>query len=106
NIRELKNSLEYAYVIGEGPVLRSAELPLVVIEPSAGLDESVRSSANLPPALPQEESAEALRIRRALERASGHRERAAQSLGISRVTLWRRMRELGLTNIVLQNVSR
>ena len=43
-----------------------------------------------------EESPEVQRIRRALERASGHRERAAQILGISRVTLWRRMRELGL----------
>lgn len=43
------------------------------------------------------ESPEVVRIRRALERSSGHRARAAQMLGMSRVTLWRRMGELGIT---------
>ena len=35
-------------------------------------------------------------IERAIERAAGNRGRAAQSLGISRATLWRRMRALGM----------
>ena len=39
---------------------------------------------------------EAARIRFAIERAAGNRGRAAQSLGISRATLWRRMRALGM----------
>ena len=41
-------------------------------------------------------SPEAARILRALQRTGGSRERAAQLLGMSRVTLWRRMRELSL----------
>lgn len=96
NVRELRNALEYAYVIGEGPVLQAAELPPEILEQEEVLGAEDRERANVPPPAPRQESAEALRIRRALERASGHRERAAQILGISRVTLWRRMRELGL----------
>jgi transcriptional regulator of acetoin/glycerol metabolism len=39
---------------------------------------------------------EARRIRDALARTGGNRDRAARLLGMSRVTLWRRMRALGL----------
>jgi two-component system, NtrC family, response regulator len=35
-------------------------------------------------------------IRRALERFNGNRQRAAQALNISTVTLWRRMKHFGL----------
>lgn len=45
---------------------------------------------------PEQRPAEAQRILNALERANGHRERAARSLGMSRVTLWRKMRDYGL----------
>jgi len=41
-------------------------------------------------------SPEARRIRDALGRTGGNRDRAAKLLGLSRVTLWRRMRALGL----------
>jgi PAS domain S-box-containing protein len=42
------------------------------------------------------EPEEARRIRAALERAKYHRTEAARSLGMSRTTLWRRMRDYGL----------
>ncbi|HET9621614.1 MAG TPA: sigma 54-interacting transcriptional regulator [Kofleriaceae bacterium] len=88
NIRELRNALEYAYVIGDGPVLVEADLPSEV----SGLDHAGRAPLIAPPV----ETSEAQRIQHALERADGNRERAAQSLGMSRVTLWRRMRTYGL----------
>lgn len=97
NVRELRNALEYAYVVGDGPVLKPTELPPEIVDPSTGPDRDI-VMANIGPELPAQQSAEATRILRALERASGHRERAAQMLGISRVTLWRRMRELGISS--------
>ena len=42
------------------------------------------------------EASEALRIRRALEENRWRRTAAARALGISRATLWRRMRQLGM----------
>jgi transcriptional regulator of acetoin/glycerol metabolism len=60
-------------------------------------DEHPSVSKERPPLAPVVElSPEAARIKRALDRAAGNRERAAKILGFSRITLWRRMRELGI----------
>jgi transcriptional regulator with PAS, ATPase and Fis domain len=87
NVRELQNVLEYAFLLGEGPVLSEAELP-----------DEVKGSGSPAEAIPHGNlsalSPEARRIHRALERAGGHRGRAAESLGISRATLWRKMKAL------------
>jgi transcriptional regulator of acetoin/glycerol metabolism len=48
------------------------------------------------PAPASDEPAAARRIRDALARTNGNRDRAARLLGWSRVTLWRRMRALGI----------
>ena len=45
---------------------------------------------------PQDEDSERATIRRALEDARYRRADAAEALGISRTTLWRKMKELGL----------
>ncbi|HET7500864.1 MAG TPA: sigma 54-interacting transcriptional regulator [Kofleriaceae bacterium] len=90
NVRELRSALEYAYVIGDGSQLVEPDLPPEI---TGTLPVDVRTAA-APTA--GGETQEARRIRVALERASGSRERAAQILGMSRVTLWRRMRAYGL----------
>jgi transcriptional regulator with PAS, ATPase and Fis domain len=94
NVRELRNVLEYAFAIGEGPVLVESDLPPELATP----EQEATPVVNEPPALDASlgTSPEATRILRALERAAGSRERAAKMLGISRITLWRRMKELGL----------
>jgi transcriptional regulator with PAS, ATPase and Fis domain len=95
NVRELKNAIEYAFVVGEGPILTIAELPPEIAEPQSD-PERLATRANVPPELPGEpgDTPEVVRLRRALERAGGNRAQAARMLGISRATLWRRLREL------------
>ena len=97
NVRELRNVLEYAYVIGEGAVLTEADLPPEISLPRAeGTDGPTPENRPAQGSDAGGGSPDAARIRRALERAAGSRARAAKSLGVSRVTLWRRMKELGL----------
>ena len=95
NVRELKNVLAYAYAIGDGPVLQARDLPPELFESELGEGPSEwvnpAGDASGPPP-------EKRRIREVLERTGGNRERAAKILGLSRVTLWRRMKRLGLVD--------
>ncbi len=94
NVRELRNALAYAFAIGDGPVLEIGDLPpeIAAADPSGA---EVTVAAETTPA-DAEVAPEVRRIRDALTRTSGNRDRAAKLLGWSRVTLWRRMRALGL----------
>jgi len=93
NVRELKNVLAYAFALSDGPLLLPTDLP-PELSPGAEADaagvEAPRELSRRP------SDPEAERIVRALEKSGGSRERAAKVLGMSRVTLWRRMRALGL----------
>ena len=97
NVRELRNVLAYAFAIGEGPVLQLADLPTEVASPGSVEAEVYVTSEPAPvaSAVPGD-GPEARRIRDALVRTSGNRDRAAKLLGLSRVTLWRRLRDLGI----------
>ncbi len=91
NVRELRNVVEYALVMGDGPVLTDADLPAEVLGADPGAP-AANTGSDIPDDLP----AEARRLLRALERSGGHHGRAAQALGLSRVTLWRKLRRYGL----------
>ena len=95
NVRELKNVLAYAYVMGDGPRLELSHLP-----PEVALVPAVESSfvGENAASFPDPASDDDRRIRAALVRTRGNREQAAKVLGLSRVTLWRRMRELGIAS--------
>jgi DNA-binding NtrC family response regulator len=91
NVRELRAAIASALAVGAGPVLGAADLPAEVSDDALGGGEVV-----LPPPAPGREEADEGRIRRAIRLAGGDRVRAAAMLGLSRTTLWRRMRALGL----------
>lgn len=98
NVRELRNVLEYAYVIGSGAVIDERSLPPELTDDDAAKNDGMTPQSHLPPAdSAAPASVETTRIMRALERAGGSRERAAKALGVSRVTLWRRLKSLGIT---------
>lgn len=87
NVRELQNVLAYAFVVGDGERLEVSHLPPEVV----GADLAGAGSA---PLGDREHGLD--EVRDALARTRGNRAEAARLLGISRVTLWRRLRELGL----------
>ena len=83
NVRELRNVVEYAFAVGQGPVLTLDQLPPELRgEPPPGER-----------ATPDPRELERRRLAEALERTGGRKGEAAKLLGISRSTLWRRMRE-------------
>lgn len=77
NIRELQNVIEYAFAVGRGAVLRLTELPPEFRE--------VQVKSSLPPA-----TDEAALIRQALAQSNGVITMAAELLGMSRATFWRK----------------
>jgi transcriptional regulator with PAS, ATPase and Fis domain len=89
NVRELRNVLAYAFVIGDGERLMPGDLPAEVL-----LGHDPASEAPPPPQGGM--SPEMKRIADALAAAEGRRAEAAAALGMSRVTLWRRMKALGM----------
>lgn len=87
NIRELENCIEHAFVVCTNHTIQRSDLPLHL---SRSLDEG---KARAEPAVLPLESAEAETIRRTLEQNEFSRLLTAKQLGISRNTLWRKMRK-------------
>ncbi len=85
NIRELRNAIEYAFAIGEGPVLSLDEL---LPELRGEAPRSSSSRAAFDPGFEERE-----RILSALRATQGRKGEAAKRLGINRSTLWRKLRE-------------
>jgi transcriptional regulator with GAF, ATPase, and Fis domain len=90
NVRELESVLEYAAVRAEGGVVTREHLPPGLR--AAGTPARERGGG-------RERDRE--RVVEALEREGGNRTRAAQALGVSRVTLWKRMKRYGLLSTVV-----
>ena len=103
NVRELANVIEYAVTVAGRETILPEDLPNELKRPYTGSepipDSTVRttiSSASNPSSNATAEDLEAARLRSALDAHQWKRAETAQALGISRATLWRRMRELHL----------
>jgi transcriptional regulator with PAS, ATPase and Fis domain len=109
NVRQLFNALEFAMVQADGPVILPHHLPPEILAPqaadrvmphapaaAAGLHHAsmpapAMASRYYRPAVPRD--AEPAMIRRVLEEAGGNRAEAARRLGMSRTTLWKRLKQ-------------
>ena len=89
NVRELEHAVERAVILANGPSIRVRELPSEVTQKS-------RTRAGDDTLDLQEQ--ERVMIERALERFHGNRKQAADALRISPVTLWRKMKQYGLSS--------
>jgi DNA-binding NtrC family response regulator len=85
NVRELEHTLERAVLMCRGNEIQRADL---------GLDLSRQQSQNLEEL--SLETVEAILIRKALQRSQGNVSQAAETLGLSRGALYRRMEKYGL----------
>ena len=86
NVRELRNVVQRLIVSGRNPTVSAREVEHALGacgDPSLGRD-TLRSSVR---------SHEFDRIARVLEECGGNRTLAAERLGISRVTLWRKLKD-------------
>ncbi len=91
NIRELERCIEHAFVFVKGPVIFTRHLPDIKEFQSAPKSPGFWSSAINDPH--DKET-----VIRALSESGGRRREAATLLGISRTSLWRRMKFLGLAD--------
>ncbi|MBI4541801.1 MAG: sigma-54-dependent Fis family transcriptional regulator [Gemmatimonadetes bacterium] len=90
NIRELRNVLERALILaGNAEELRPEHLPADLFDRGAGPGELADPTLAL-------EEIERRHIGRALAHHGGNRSRAARSLGISRATLYEKIRKYGI----------
>ena len=101
NVRELRNAIEHALVTVSGPAIQVGDLPIEIRGAAADAPPEPRAvsvpvaTSPTPAKTPEGMRAQ---IEDALRQSNGSRAEAARILGIGRVTLWKRMRRLGMTD--------
>jgi DNA-binding NtrC family response regulator len=95
NVRELVHALERAMAIAREGIIRPEHLPPDFAPGSETVDEGTpeRPADGIEPLSRAVGEFERQYVRRVLERVGGHRGRAASLLGISRKSLWQRLRD-------------
>jgi DNA-binding NtrC family response regulator len=89
NVRELEHAIERAVILANNPNIRVRDLPPEITQKSR-----VRAGDDTLDLQEQER----VMIERALERFNGNRRKAAEALKISTVTLWRKMKQFGISS--------
>lgn len=89
NVRELEHAIERGVILARGTTVSVRDLPPEIVQ---GRDGGIRATETL-----DLKKNEQRLIRQALDKFKGNRKRAAAALNISAVTLWRKMKEYGLS---------
>lgn len=95
NVRELRSTFEYAFVTCQGTAIEPMDLPQIIqqfclTEPMKPVDTKVNKTGLSTNERRRQELIDAL------QQTNGNQTRAAEILGISRVTVWNRMKRYGL----------
>jgi PAS domain S-box-containing protein len=88
NVRELENLIEHAFVLCHASQIEAAHLPKEFVEK---FKESTLSTTKSSDRLKEAEAKAVLDV---LRKHAGNRSKAAEELGISKTTLWRKMKKL------------
>ncbi len=94
NVRELENVMERAVLLSAGPLINEASLPLPIRQTMSYKTKQLAPFKTVIKAAGRE--AERKAILKALEETSGNKTRAARILGISRSSLYTKIRDLGI----------
>lgn len=86
NVRELENIIEFAFITCKEPVICLEHLP----------GDLLQGSDRPQSALSGDEQEEAVKIRTLLQQYPDSRPGVARAMGISRTTLWRKMKKYGI----------
>jgi DNA-binding NtrC family response regulator len=103
NIRQLENVLQQAVLICTGPELQLAHLPQPVQKPMQRSPSREREASES--LVQNRETLERSVIQRALASCDYSRARAAHALGISRVTLYKKMKKYGLMEVPVPSTN-
>lgn len=96
NIRELRNVIERAVALSDGPTIQVEDLPDTFRDPGPTITLKLERSISQPTLAASKDEVERVQITAALERNGNNRLRAAAELGISRMTLYKKLHKLGL----------
>jgi len=91
NVRELKSALEYAFVIAERGLIGPDQLPASIFDKQIQCPDGIEEAAPVSAALDEKST-----LIHALRKAHGNQSEAARLLGVSRVTVWHRMKRYGI----------
>ncbi len=106
NIRELENIIEHAIIMAEDDIIRPRDLPenvyrppdRLALPPSGIYEQSIDEFVTI-------EEMERRLIRDTITRTGGNQTLAAKKLGISRSTLWRKLKQLGIEPVETEQVE-
>jgi PAS domain S-box-containing protein len=88
NVRELRNAIEYAFVLCPSGGIASQHLPPKVLDGSLNMKP--------PRCLPDRDEMQKQELLQVLRRTDGNQSEAGRILGVSRVTVWKRIKKYGI----------
>ena len=89
NVRELKSAMEYAFVTCQGPQIHPNHLP-------PDISGNIRPFSDKKQFISDQNETKKKLLIDALEQSGGNQTKAAEILGITRVTVWNRMKRFGI----------
>lgn len=92
NVRELKSTFEYAFVTCQEEFIQPHHLPPSIHDSIAG----PTNTQERPTSSAEPKEAKKRKLTEALKEAGGNQSRAARILGVSRVTVWKQVKEFGI----------
>ena len=91
NVRELKSAFEYACVTCQGQTIQPGHLPMSITAGEKTARAPQRATIN-------REEIKKVELLEALKKTGGNQSQAARLLGITRVTVWNRMKRYGISS--------